>query len=74
MYVEIKVKGTLKQDWSEWLEGLVVSSQPNGETVLSGLVTDQAMLLGLLNRIHGLNLQLLSFSQFDQSETRTDKP
>lgn len=74
MYVEIKVKGTLKQDWSDWLEGLIVSSQPNGETVLSGQVTDQAMLLGLLNRIHGLNLQLLSFSQFDQEETRTDKP
>ncbi len=69
MYVEIKVKGTLKQDWSDWLEGLIVSSQPNGETVLSGQVTDQAMLLGLLNRIHGLNLQLLSFSQFDQEET-----
>ena len=74
MYVEIKVKGTLKQDWSDWLEGLIVSSQPNWETVLSGQVTDQAMLLGLLNRIHGLNLQLLSFSQFDQEETRTDKP
>lgn len=74
MYVEIKVKGTLKQDWSDWLEGLIVSSQPNGETILSGLVTDQAMLLGLLNRIHGLNLQLLSFSQVDQEETRTDKP
>lgn len=74
MYVEIKVKGTLKQDWSDWLEGLIVSSQPNGETILSGQVTDQAMLLGLLNRIHGLNLQLLSFSQFDQEETRTDKP
>lgn len=69
MYVEIKIKGTLKQDWSDWLEGLVVSNQANGETVLNGQISDQSALLGLLNRIHGLNLQLLSFSQADKSES-----
>jgi haloalkane dehalogenase len=65
MYVEIRVKGRLKPDWSDWLEGLIVSDQAAGETVLKGQLPDQAALLGLLNRIHGLNLQLLSFSQFD---------
>jgi haloalkane dehalogenase len=65
MYVEIKIKGTLKPDWSDWLEGLTVSYQANGATVLSGQIADQAALLGLLNRIHGLNLRLLSFSQSD---------
>ena len=66
MYVEIRIKGTLKEDWSDWLEGLSVSNQGNGETVLNGPISDQAALLGLLNRIHGLNLQLLSFSQNDK--------
>ena len=66
MYVEIKIKGTLKPDWSDWLEGLIVSHQTNGETVLTGQIPDQSALLGLLNRIHGLNLQLLSFSQSDK--------
>lgn len=70
MYVEIRVKGTLKQDWSDWLEGLNVSDQANGETVLSGRLPDQASLLGLLNRIHGLNLQLVSFSQSDSEEAQ----
>ena len=69
MYVEIRIKGTLKQDWSDWLEGLIISSQSNGETVLKGQIPDQAALLGLLNRIHGLNLQLLSFSQSDKVES-----
>ena len=69
MYVEIRIKGTLKEDWSDWLEGLSISNQANGETVLNGQLTDQAALLGLLNRIHGLNLQLLSFSQSDNSPT-----
>jgi hypothetical protein len=66
--VEIRIKGTLKQDWSDWLEGLIVSTQENGETLLNGQIPDQAALIGLLNRIHGLNLQLLSFSQPDKAE------
>ncbi len=68
MYVEIRIKGTLKPDWSDWLESLNVSHQANGETLLNGQLPDQAALLGLLNRIHDLNLQLISFSQGDQSE------
>jgi hypothetical protein len=68
MYVKIRIKGTLKEHWSDWFEGLVVSSQSNGETVLEGQILDQAALLGLLNRIHGLNLQLLSFLQSDKAE------
>lgn len=68
MYVKITIKGTLKQDWSDWMEGLIVSSLANGETALSGQLPDQSALLGLLNRIHGLNLQLFSFSQADKPE------
>jgi hypothetical protein len=69
MDVEIRIKGRLKADWSAWLEGLIVSDQAEGETVLNGQLPDQAKLLGLLNRIHGLNLQLLSFSQSDDIPT-----
>lgn len=68
MYVEIKIKGTLKPDWSDWLDGLSVSNGVDGETVFQGHVPDQAALLGLLNRMHGLNLQLLSFSQSNKAE------
>jgi hypothetical protein len=34
MYMEIRLKGRLKADWSDWLEGLMVSDQAEGETVL----------------------------------------
>ena len=68
MYVKIRIKGTLKQDWSDWLAGLTVSHQANGETVLNGQISDQSALIGLLNRIHGLNLELLYFSQGEESE------
>jgi hypothetical protein len=73
MYVKIRIKGTLKEDWSDWLEGLSVSNQADGETVLNGQISDQAALLGLLNRIHGLNLQLLSFSQSNNAEVSQRK-
>ncbi len=73
MYVEIRIKGSLKQDWSDWLAGLIVSNQPNEETALNGQIPDQAALLGLLNRIHGMNLQLLSFSQSDNAESLNSK-
>lgn len=69
MNVEIRIKGTLKQDWSDWLEGLIVLNHADGETVLSGQLPDQSALMGLLNRIHGLNLQLLSFSQGDSVDS-----
>ena len=65
MYVEVRIKGNLKQDWSDWFEALVISNPSDGEAILSGELPDQSALLGLLNRIHGLNLELLSFSQSD---------
>ena len=70
MYVEVRIKGNLKQDWSDWFEALIISHQLDGETLLSGELPDQAALLGLLNRIHGLNLELLSFAQFDSLPPR----
>lgn len=63
MYVEVRIKGHLKPAWSDWFEELTVLNQANGETILRGQLSDQSALLGLLNRLHGLNLQLLSFSQ-----------
>lgn len=62
MYIEIRITGHLKPDWSDWFGALIISNEANGETILRGQIPDQSALLGLLNRIHALNLQLLSFS------------
>ena len=61
-FYEIKVKGQLDQSWSDWLEGLEVTLLENGEMILSGHIGDQAALMGLLNKLYGLNLALLSVS------------
>jgi hypothetical protein len=67
-FYEIRVKGQLDQSWSDWLEGLEVSLLDNGEMILSGQLGDQAALIGLLNKIYGLNLALLSLSKAGQKK------
>ena len=61
----IRVKGQLDESWSDWLEGLEVNLLDNGEMILSGYIGDQAALLGTLNKLHGLNLTLLSLSRIN---------
>jgi hypothetical protein len=65
-YFEILVKGHLDKSWSDWLGGLEVKLLDNGEMMLSGLITDQAALMGILNKLYSLNLILLSFSAVNQ--------
>jgi len=60
---EIHVEGHLADRWSDWFEGLTIRNDHNGETILSGLITDQAALFGVLNNIHDLNLILISVSR-----------
>jgi hypothetical protein len=57
---EIHVEGHLTDSWSDWFEGLTIHQEPNGETTLSGSLTDQATLFGVLTKIHNLNLILIS--------------
>jgi len=57
---EIHVRGRLGPEWSAWFDGLTISQQPGGETVLTGPVADQAALHGILIKIRNLGLPLLS--------------
>lgn len=57
---EIVVDGNLSEDWSEWFAGVTIVNDGDGRTVLRGTFPDQAALFGLLARLHGLNLQLIS--------------
>jgi hypothetical protein len=59
-YYKIKVRGHLDQRWSEWFADLTLTHLEGNETVLSGPLSDQAALHGLLERIRDLNLTLIS--------------
>jgi hypothetical protein len=64
----IRVKGHLDNGWSEWFEGLSVTREGNGTTVLTGPVADQPALHGLLAKIRDLGLPLLSVNCIEPSE------
>jgi hypothetical protein len=56
---QIRVKGVLDEEWSDWFDGLTVTWQDD-ETLLTGPVRDQAALHGLLAKVRDLGLPLLS--------------
>ena len=56
----VRVKGHLDRCWSDWLDGLSVSHHAEGTTVLAGIMADQAALHGVLAKIRGLGLTLIS--------------
>ena len=60
IHYQICIRGHLDERWMRWFEGLDVTPLPDGKTVISGAIIDQAALHGLLNRIRDLGLELIS--------------
>jgi hypothetical protein len=60
---EIRLAGHLDQRWAEWFDGLTLTQQGDGTTVLQGPVVDQAALHGLLQKVRDLGLPLVSVTQ-----------
>ncbi len=57
---EIRLKGHLNNRWAGWFEGLTITLEEDGNTLLTGPVIDQAALHGLLKKVRDLGLTLLS--------------
>ena len=59
-YCEIIVKGHLDIDWSGWFEGMTITHNDEGETMLSGQIRDQAALYGIMAKVRDMGLFLRS--------------
>ena len=57
---EIRLRGHLETRWAAWFEGMTLSHERDGSTVLSGPVVDQAALHGLLQKVRDIGLPLVS--------------
>ena len=68
---EIQIAGLISENWSDWFEGLSIQHASEGNTILSGELADQAALIGLLVKIHTLNLKIISLTG-DPTTTRLD--
>ena len=60
MVYQIRIKGHLGPQWSEWFGGLSITLEDNGDTLLTGPVVDQAALHGLLKKVRDLGMPLIS--------------
>jgi hypothetical protein len=65
---QIRIKGHLDPEWTEWFAGLTITLEENGETLLTGTVTDQAALHGLLRKVRDLGMPLLSVTRLGSDE------
>ncbi len=62
---EIRLKGHLDGRWSAWFDGLSLSKESDGTTIIHGPVADQAALYGLLQKTRDLGLPLISVNHVD---------
>jgi hypothetical protein len=68
---EIRLKGHLDNRWSAWFEGLTITLEKDGDTLLTGLVVDQAALHGLLKKVRDLGMPLVSVSPVEPGSPTT---
>jgi hypothetical protein len=60
MVYQIRIKGHLSREWAGWFEGLTITLEEDGDTLLTGPVVDQAALHGLLKKVRDLGMPLVS--------------
>ena len=65
---QIRIKGHLGSRWMEWFDGLTITLEENGDTLLTGQVIDQAALHGILKKIRDLGMPLLSVNVVDPNQ------
>jgi len=71
--VEIRVRGQMDKNWSNWFSSLSLTHTESHETVLTGSVQDQAELRGILSRMADLGLELISVNTKSEGNTRISK-
>ena len=67
---EIRLKGHLESRWSVWFDGLSLTRESDGTTVIRGSVVDQAALHGLLSKVRDLGLPLIAVTQLDSKQMK----
>jgi hypothetical protein len=65
---EIRIEDGLDEGWTAWFDGMQITNEPNGVTVITGTVTDQCALHGLLAKVRDLGLPLISVHRLGPSQ------
>jgi len=65
---QIRIKGHLGPQWTDWFGGLTIALENNGETLLTGPVVDQAALHGLLRKVRDAGMPLISVNRVEPGQ------
>lgn len=68
---QIRLKGHLGAEWSDWFGGLTITLEKNDETLITGPALDQAALHGLLKKVRDLGMPLISVSPVEPGPSTT---
>lgn len=66
---EIRIQGHLGARWTTWFDGLSLTNEPDGTTLIAGPVVDQSALHGLLQKVRDLGLPLVSVTLIEAGHT-----
>ena len=67
---QIRLKGHLGSQWTDWFGGLTITLEEDGDTLLTGPVIDQSALYGLLKKVRDLGMPLLSVNRVEPLQTK----
>jgi hypothetical protein len=65
MVYQIRIRGHLEHQWTDWFGGLTITLEDNGDTLLTGPVVDQAALHGVLKKVRDLGVPLISVNRME---------
>jgi hypothetical protein len=71
--IQIRIKGHLGRQWADWFDGMAITLENNGDTLLTGPVADQSTLHGLLKKVRDLGLPLVSVNPLLPNEANISK-
>ena len=66
---QIRVEGHLGSQWTDWFDGMAITQEDNGTTLLTGAVRDQAALHGLFKLIRDLGMPLISLNRIESKSS-----
>ncbi len=72
-FFEIHVKGVLSEIWADWFDGFTIQRLEDGEMLLSGPIVDQSALMGVLNKLARLSLDIISLNEVNTKNEKEKK-